>query len=72
MNEYEGKVEFPKWVYFADGRAVLCPDETALAALPDGWAETPAAFVGEIEAAATERPRRGRPQRGRPPKGEGA
>ena len=41
--------------------------KTALAALPDGWAETPAAFVGEIEAAATERPRRGRP-----PKGEGA
>lgn len=67
MNEYEGKVEFPKWVYFADGRAVLCPDETALAALPDGWAETPAAFVDGADDEAAEKPRRRRP-----PKGEGA
>ena len=67
MNEYEGKVEFPKWVYFADGAAVLCKDETALAALPAGWAETPAAFVGVADDEAAEKPRRGRP-----PKGEGA
>lgn len=67
MNEYEGKVEFPKWVYFADGSAVLCQDATALAALPDGWAETPAAFVGGADDEAPEKPRRGRP-----PKGEGA
>lgn len=66
MNEYEGKVEFPKWVYFADGRAVLCPDETALAAQPEGWAETPAAFAEGVDEA------QDKPRRGRPPKGKAA
>lgn len=48
-------MDFPKYVYHRElpPRVVADPDE--LAALGDGWAETPAAF--EDEAAAAEKPK---------------
>lgn len=37
-------IEYPKWLYHADGRSVVVNDREEEAALGEGWADTPAAF----------------------------
>lgn len=38
-------MEFPRWVYYRDGRAQVVPDEAAYAALEPGHKDTPGKFL---------------------------
>lgn len=38
-------MEFPRWVYYRDGRALIVPDEAAYVALEPGHKDTPGKFL---------------------------
>ncbi|MCC7122267.1 MAG: hypothetical protein IT493_11985 [Gammaproteobacteria bacterium] len=41
--DYEGKVHFPKYLYYPGGRCVLVKDETEQTAAESGWYDNPGA-----------------------------
>lgn len=39
--DYDGKVQFPKVIYYPGGKSKVVADETELANAKPGWAENP-------------------------------